>query len=179
MYFVRTQMMSCSARSWTSCGTIEFSIPPPDIQTRSRLDRQPRPPHRVCQRTIPELKDKSSSSVALPVSWKRPRGILAESGGTAGAHSPGGVWRIGGSPKPAHTLRQESGFTVEFSRSGKTGNAIEGQALLRSRTKAGVEIPSACRQGQCGTCKTRVLSGRVQMTAENGLDPESNRRASC
>jgi hypothetical protein len=39
-----------------------------------------------------------------------------------------------------------------------------------------VAIPSFCRQGQCGTCKTQLLSGDVRMGAEEGLDPESRSR---
>lgn len=33
------------------------------------------------------------------------------------------------------------------------------------QAEAGVEIPSACRQGQSGSCKTRLLDGQVRMTA--------------
>ena len=80
---------------------------------------------------------------------------------------------IGGSPNPAVQIATESVCAVEFARSRKTGKVLEGQSLLEAAAAAGVEIPSACRQGQCGTCKTRVLSGQVRMTAENGLDPES------
>jgi glycine betaine catabolism B len=60
-----------------------------------------------------------------------------------------------------------------FARSQKTCSVCEGQTLLQAAAESGVQIPSACRQGQCGTCKTRVLKGQVWMTVENGLDPES------
>ena len=85
--------------------------------------------------------------------------------------------RPSAAPVHSHAPRTaESGFTVEFASSGKTGAVIEGQTLLEAATAAGIEIPSACRQGQCGTCKTRLLAGDVQMTAEQGLDPESKAR---
>lgn len=64
-------------------------------------------------------------------------------------------------------------FQVEFARSGTVCPILEGQTLLQAAAENGIEIPSACRQGQCGTCKTRLLDGHVQMTAEQGLDPES------
>ena len=48
--------------------------------------------------------------------------------------------------------------------------------IFEAAADAGVYIPSACRQGLCGTCKTRLLSGSVQMTAEQGLDPDSKVR---
>ena len=79
----------------------------------------------------------------------------------------------GAQPKPESLVAMESGFAVEFARSGKLVKAGEGQSLLEAAAHAGVDIPSACRQGQCGTCKTRLLKGQVQMTVENGLDAES------
>jgi ferredoxin len=39
-----------------------------------------------------------------------------------------------------------------------------------------VAIPSSCRQGQCGTCATRLLAGEVRMDAEDGLDLELRRQ---
>ncbi len=39
--------------------------------------------------------------------------------------------------------------------------------------ETGVAIPFSCRQGQCGTCKTKLLAGNVRMDAEAGLDSES------
>src|SRR5215469_11510973 len=57
----------------------------------------------------------------------------------------------GAEPKPAMPRTAETGFTVEFASSGKTGAILEGQTLLEAAAVAGVEIPSACRQGQCGT----------------------------
>jgi ferredoxin len=34
-----------------------------------------------------------------------------------------------------------------------------------------VEIPYACRSGECGVCVTRLISGEVAMAVETGLDP--------
>jgi ferredoxin len=59
---------------------------------------------------------------------------------------------------------------VEFARSGKSGVAPEGWTLLETAAQCGVAIPSACRQGQCGTCATRLLAGEVRMDVEDGLD---------
>jgi ferredoxin-NADP reductase len=82
----------------------------------------------------------------------------------------------GAGPKPPLPRTAETGFTIEFTYSGKTAAVLEGQSLLEAAAEAGVDIPSACRQGQCGTCKTRLLVGDVHMTAEQGLDPESRAR---
>lgn len=79
-------------------------------------------------------------------------------------------------PRPTTSATSETRFIVEFVSSGKTAAVLEEQSLLEAATAAGVAIPSSCRQGQCGTCKTRLLSGDVRMTSEVGLDPESKAR---
>ena len=62
---------------------------------------------------------------------------------------------------------------VEFVRSSKTCLIRSGQSLLEAAEEHGVDIPFSCRQGQCGTCKTKLLEGNVRMDAEEGLDPDS------
>ena len=81
-------------------------------------------------------------------------------------------------PKSVHPVSAgvETGVTVEFTRSGKTCTVRSGQTLLQAAEEHGVGIPSFCRQGQCGTCKTKLLGGDVRMDAEEGLDPESRAR---
>lgn len=76
-------------------------------------------------------------------------------------------------PKKAHaeTLALEDRVVVEFGRSGKACTVRGGQTLLEAAEAHGVGIPSSCRQGQCGTCKTRLLAGNVRMDTEEGLDP--------
>jgi ferredoxin-NADP reductase len=68
-------------------------------------------------------------------------------------------------------LAAETGVTVEFARSGKTCMIRGGQTLLDAAEEHGVGILSSCRQGQCGTCKTKLLAGKVRMDTEEGLDP--------
>jgi ferredoxin-NADP reductase len=45
------------------------------------------------------------------------------------------------------------------------------QTLLETAEANCVGIPSSCRQGQYGTCRTKLLAGSVRMDAEEGLDP--------
>jgi glycine betaine catabolism B len=66
--------------------------------------------------------------------------------------------------------------TVEFARSGKVVTMQQNQSILQIAEDNGVTIPFACRQGQCGTCKTRLLAGSVAMDSENGLDEDSRAR---
>jgi ferredoxin-NADP reductase len=59
--------------------------------------------------------------------------------------------------------------TLVFIHSNKVCQASAGSTLLELAEKNGVQIPYGCRQGLCGTCSTRVLSGVVQMDVEDGL----------
>jgi ferredoxin-NADP reductase len=61
--------------------------------------------------------------------------------------------------------------TIEFTRSGRSCSFSTNRTLLETAELNGISIPSSCRQGQCGTCATRVLKGEAQMDCEDGLDP--------
>jgi 3-phenylpropionate/trans-cinnamate dioxygenase ferredoxin reductase subunit len=41
-----------------------------------------------------------------------------------------------------------------------------GQTLLQAALEAGIDFPHLCRVGSCGTCKCRLLSGRVKMLTD-------------
>jgi ferredoxin-NADP reductase/mono/diheme cytochrome c family protein len=61
--------------------------------------------------------------------------------------------------------------SVEFARSGKTCAVSNNRTLLETAELNGISIPFSCRQGQCGTCATRLLGGQVEMEREDGLQP--------
>jgi len=62
---------------------------------------------------------------------------------------------------------------VEFKKSGITAEWDERfDSILDLAEENGVEIDSECRQGFCGTCKTKRLSGEVHMEETEGLDDE-------
>ena len=92
----------------------------------------------------------------------RPERIMQESFGNSASQDA----------KPLAALAGTD-MVVEFARSGQTYAVRSGQTLLEAAEEHGVGIPSSCRQGQCGTCKTKLLAGNVHMDAEEGLDPES------
>jgi glycine betaine catabolism B len=85
--------------------------------------------------------------------------------------------KFGGPPAASAPTGDASSTTVvglaRFERSGVSCDVPSGTPLLDVAEANGVEIPFSCRQGQCGTCATRLLSGDVTMKAEAGLDPES------
>jgi ferredoxin-NADP reductase len=62
-------------------------------------------------------------------------------------------------------------YSVEFVRSGRTFTCSENENVLDAAYEAGLAPPSSCGQGMCGTCKTTILSGTVDMQHNGGIRP--------
>ncbi|MBN3776685.1 hybrid-cluster NAD(P)-dependent oxidoreductase [Burkholderia sp. Ac-20345] len=60
-------------------------------------------------------------------------------------------------------------YTVRLSKSGKTFEMNASETVLTAARKNGVALPSSCSQGICGTCKTAVLEGSVDMQHNGGI----------
>ena len=64
-----------------------------------------------------------------------------------------------------------TGYTVEFRRSGRSVECDATVSVLQAGLAAGVPLPSSCGEGVCGTCKTTMLSGQVDMQHAGGIRP--------
>lgn len=64
-----------------------------------------------------------------------------------------------------------AGFRVHFSKSGMTVDCAADDTVLSAARKGGMRLPSSCRQGVCGTCKSKLVSGTVDMKAAGGIRP--------
>jgi len=53
----------------------------------------------------------------------------------------------------------DAGFEVQLASSGRVITVAKDQTVTQALSAAGVEVQTACEQGVCGTCLTRVLSG--------------------
>lgn len=78
------------------------------------------------------------------------------------AAPPGGV---------APTDKGIAATTITFSVAGVSAALPKDQTVLEAAEGAGVEIPYACRTGECGVCVTKLISGEVTMDVQKGLDP--------
>ena len=58
-------------------------------------------------------------------------------------------------------LDDASSFEVLLAQRGQTLVVSEGVSLLESLRSAGVDMPSSCEQGLCGTCMATVLEGEL------------------
>lgn len=60
----------------------------------------------------------------------------------------------------AAPVAAEGGFTVRLARSGRSVFVGKGCTILDTLRQQGVSVQASCEQGICGSCETRVLSGR-------------------
>ena len=61
--------------------------------------------------------------------------------------------------KNVNEIDLSSTFTVELARSALTLTIPAGKSILEVMREAGVDAPSSCEQGACGTCLTTVIEG--------------------
>ena len=81
---------------------------------------------------------------------------------SVGADDAGGVSAAG---------TAETSYNVEFVRSGLTVACSADKNILDAAFAAGLRLPASCTQGMCGTCKTTMLSGEVDMQHNGGIRP--------
>lgn len=60
-------------------------------------------------------------------------------------------------------------FSVEFTKSGTLVTCAPNQFVLDAGLAAGMRLPSSCRKGLCGTCKSKLISGKVDMKHGGGI----------
>ncbi|CDZ43510.1 Ferredoxin, leaf L-A [Neorhizobium galegae bv. orientalis] len=60
-------------------------------------------------------------------------------------------------------------FTVEFAKQARKIDVSGEQTILSCAKKAGVKLPSSCSNGVCGTCKSKLVSGSVDMNHNGGI----------
>lgn len=75
-----------------------------------------------------------------------------------------------GFPPPA-VPPEVGAATVRFARSGRDIACPPGTTVLEAATAAGIALPSSCTEGLCGTCKSTLLSGSVDMRHQGGIRP--------
>ena len=70
---------------------------------------------------------------------------------------------------PAAAEVPADGFKIEFTRSGRTIDCRPDQFILDAARTAGMRLPFSCSKGVCGTCKSKKLSGEVEMKHGGGI----------
>lgn len=75
----------------------------------------------------------------------------------------------GGAAEPAPSAGSGQSFRVTLAKSNKSFDCPADGFVLDAARKAGVRLPSSCAQGLCGTCKTKMVSGQVEMNHKGGI----------
>ncbi len=102
------------------------------------------------------------------------RGLLASAGVDPGRCHEESYVLAGAPAAPAPALPDAAtgtGFAVEFRRSGRVVRCEPGSTLLDAALRAGVSVPFSCGEGMCGTCKSTLLQGHVDMQHAGGIRP--------
>ena len=60
-------------------------------------------------------------------------------------------------------------FQVSFAKQGKTLEVRADQTVLSAARAGGIRLPTSCGNGVCGTCKSKLVSGQVDMKHEGGI----------
>ncbi|MFT4183238.1 MAG: FAD-binding oxidoreductase [Rhizobium sp.] len=60
-------------------------------------------------------------------------------------------------------------YQVEFSKQKRTLEVSADQTVLAAAKKGSVRLPSSCSNGVCGTCKSKLVSGSVEMNHNGGI----------
>ncbi|PPD10199.1 MAG: FAD-binding oxidoreductase [Methylocystis sp.] len=134
----------------------------------------------LLRQSVPNLMARRVHLCGPPPMMEALKSILAEIGvpsdqvktetflGAAAAPSPPPA----GAPISSPPTTATATALCSFVRSGKTAPLSPDKTVLEASEDVGVNIDYSCRQGYCGVCKTKLLSGEVSMAVEDGLTPE-------
>lgn len=67
------------------------------------------------------------------------------------------------------TAPPADGFRIEFAGSKRVIVCGRDTTILAAAKGAGLQLPSSCTRGLCGTCKSRLISGTVDMHHAGGI----------
>lgn len=70
---------------------------------------------------------------------------------------------------PAPDASPSAGFRIEFARTGRVFTCPPDMAVADAASAADIRVPTSCSQGLCGTCKTKLISGTVEMNHTGGI----------
>ncbi|OEC94834.1 MULTISPECIES: FAD-binding oxidoreductase [unclassified Rhizobium] len=60
-------------------------------------------------------------------------------------------------------------YRVEFSKQRRMLQVSSDQTVLAAAKKGSIRLPSSCSNGMCGTCKSKLVSGSVEMNHNGGI----------
>jgi glycine betaine catabolism B len=130
----------------------------------------------MLRRIVPDLGDREIFVCGPAGYMDSVRSILAEADVDPARHHEEsfvlGAVRLASTGVPTPPAGQATvAFTVELRRSGRTLTCDAATSLLDAASRDGVDLPSSCGEGVCGTCKSTLLEGTVDMQHGGGIRP--------
>jgi phthalate 4,5-dioxygenase reductase component len=89
-----------------------------------------------------------------------PRGLMQAVRDMSGHWSPSAV-HFEAFTEAAETKPDDKPFTVRLARTGGTVAVPVGVTILEALRAKGLDVPSSCESGTCGTCRTRLIAGEA------------------
>jgi ferredoxin-NADP reductase len=133
---------------------------------RGRLSRA------VLDLVVPDLSERSVLCCGPAGYHSAVQGILSETGfNLAHFHAESFSFEQPVAPSIEEFQTDAQLFTIRFARSGKTISCGATTTVLAAAREAGLRLPFSCAKGVCGTCKTKLLAGRVDMQHGGGIRP--------
>jgi len=53
-------------------------------------------------------------------------------------------------------------LVIEIQSTGQKINVTRDESIIDALARSGIDVPTSCQSGLCGTCKTRYISGDVE-----------------
>lgn len=123
---------------------------------------------------VPDLLEREVFTCGPEPYMRAVRGLL-EAAGVDPARCHEESFELAGAPLPPARPpagAEGTGHAVEFRRSGRMVRCDPGSTLLEAALRAGVNLPFSCGEGMCGTCKSTLLQGTVDMQHGGGIRPK-------
>ena len=89
-----------------------------------------------------------------------PRGLMQAVRDMTGHWSPSAV-HFEAFTEAAEAKPDDKPFTVRLARSGGSVEVPVGITILEALRAHGLDVPSSCESGTCGTCRTRLIAGEA------------------
>ena len=127
---------------------------------------------------VPDVRGREVFACGAPEYLEAVRGMLEAAGCDASAftvecfdiadHAPA-VASL--APSATEAAAGAQVFSVEFVRSGRTIDCAADGFILDAALAVGIPLPSSCTLGMCGTGKSSLLGGMVEINHAGGIRP--------
>ena len=129
----------------------------------------------MLDRLVPDLHEREVFVCGPPPYLEAVHALLDEAGvDPSRVHRESFVLGSLGAPadlRPADASTEVASYAVELRRSGRTITCDGRTTVLEAAAQAGITLTSSCGEGVCGTCKTTLLAGTVDMQHGGGIRP--------